>query len=202
MISFISNRIFIYLQDCGILDNNSKAENNWLKYGIEITVSSLLSLLIILTISVVANRLIVGVVFLSVFVPIRQFVGGYHADTYLKCNLTFTICYLLILLLHQYDGIPLIWHLLILFSELAIVAVLAPVKNRHKPIRSKGHYYRCKVISVALFISFSIVGILLTYRGISTGRTILHTLDLVVVLGIIGFFKERRNVYEGTEENC
>lgn len=201
MIGFISNKVFIYLQNCGILEKNSTDENNWLKYGIEITVSSTFGLLIILVLSAVFNRLPVGIAFLSVFVPIRQFTGGYHAESYLKCNLTFTVCYLLILLLHRIDGTPLYLHLPMLAAGLAVTAALTPVKNRHKPLGSKARFYRCKVLGTALYLIFGSVGIFAVCRGFNIGKTIFHTLYSVVILVVIGFIKERRSSYEKTEQN-
>lgn len=51
-------------------------------YGIELLVSSLIGAVLILGISIGIGKIWSGVVFLSVFILVRQYTGGYHADTY------------------------------------------------------------------------------------------------------------------------
>lgn len=64
-------------------------------YGIELLVSSLIGAVLILGISIGIGKIWSGVVFLSVFILVRQYTGGYHADTYVRCNAAFVLTYLL-----------------------------------------------------------------------------------------------------------
>lgn len=196
MINYLTYKTYCYLQKNGILEQNSEFENDWLKYGIEITISSVVGFFAIILISAVTKSLIIGITFLAAFVPIRQFVGGYHADTYLRCNLTFTACYLLILFFNKYDTLSGTFHLVLSAAEFIIILLISPVKNRHKPIKSRIQYYRCKIIGASMFLIYNITGTILLFSDIEIGRTILYTLTLITVLGIIGFFKERRFCYE------
>ena len=89
MIEFLTNKLLKYISNKDVIDNVNEDVVAFYKYGIEITISSILNILIILTISLLFNALIDGFIFLLIFIPTRQFTGGFHADSYLKCNLTF-----------------------------------------------------------------------------------------------------------------
>ena len=92
MISFFTTRILDFLKFSEAIECD---ENNLdiYKYGIEITLSTILNILIILILSLIYGSFFTGIIFLLVFIPLRKFTGGYHADTYMKCNIVFAILY-------------------------------------------------------------------------------------------------------------
>lgn len=59
------------------------------QYGFEILISTTLGLLITMAIGIVLNMFFVSILYYVIFVMVRQWTGGYHADSYLKCNITF-----------------------------------------------------------------------------------------------------------------
>ena len=59
------------------------------QYGFEILISTTLGLLITVAIGIVLNMFFLSVLYYVIFVMVRQWTGGYHADSYLKCNITF-----------------------------------------------------------------------------------------------------------------
>lgn len=66
-------------------------------YGLELIISTFFGLVSILLISCLLSRFTSGLVFISVFVPLRLFTGGFHAATYNRCFVISNISYLLIL---------------------------------------------------------------------------------------------------------
>ena len=54
-------------------------------YGLELIISTFFGLSSILLISCLLFCFTSGLVFISVFVPLRLFTGGYHAENYGKC---------------------------------------------------------------------------------------------------------------------
>ena len=105
-------------------------------YGIELLVSSLIGAVLILGISIGIGKIWSGVVFLSVFILVRQYTGGYHADTYVRCNAAFVLTYLLTvgiwIFCRVHDLKVAVWF--ILLGAYIIMAVLAPVENKNKPL--------------------------------------------------------------------
>ena len=51
-------------------------------YGMELLISDVLNTLIVLLIALISHTLPAVVVFISVFMGLRQFVGGYHANSH------------------------------------------------------------------------------------------------------------------------
>ena len=87
------------------------------EYGCELFLSTSASILSIIFFSLVLNVLYSSIVFLTVFMGIRFFSGGYHATTYFHCfvltNLVYLISYIASLTFVKYIGIAeeilLIW---------------------------------------------------------------------------------------------
>lgn len=86
MIEKLSTSITNFFIDQDIID---PAEEAVYKYGTEVTISTLLGYFLIISTGIVLGRFFDSLLFLACFVSIRLFAGGYHADTYVKCNSTF-----------------------------------------------------------------------------------------------------------------
>jgi accessory gene regulator B len=56
------------------------------QYGLEILISGLIGIINILIISILIHRLTQGIVFLIVFIVLREYTGGYHAESYISFN--------------------------------------------------------------------------------------------------------------------
>lgn len=103
------------------------------QYGIEITISSLLNIALIVIVSLITNSLFSGLIFLSTFILLRQFTGGYHAGSYLKCNTALASTYILVLLLSRLIFLEFRAGCIILLLGVLVVIFLhlfiTPIKN-------------------------------------------------------------------------
>lgn len=167
------------------------------KYGIEITISSLLNIVLIIAASIAVSDVVSGVVFLTVFIPLRLFLGGYHAKTYFMCNALFLLTYLMIYYINSaalefIDG-NLLSRLLTVLILLGIIPIIAfaPVENPNKPLSEKQAKIS-RMIGIAAFILLSIAGLALYYGDIRYGSFTIITLTSVSVLILIEIIKTRR----------
>lgn len=167
------------------------------KYGVEITISTLLNVILIITASIAVSDLISGVVFLAVFISLRSFVGGYHAKTYFMCNALFLLTYLVVYYINStastlIDG-ELLSRILTVLILLGIIPIIsfAPVKNPNKPLSEK-HIRVSRTIGIVIFILLSIMGLALYYGNIRYGSFTIITLTSVSVLILIEIIKTRR----------
>lgn len=193
MISFISDKLLNYIISKKVINGEDGETVEFYKYGIEITVSSILNIVLVMLASAVFAAPAEGIVFLAVFIPTRQYTGGFHAGSYLKCNLTFVFCYMLILILYKYlPPVPFwaFWALAAL--DAAVIAVCCPVENENKPIRSKKQYIKCKIISVVLFAVWFSLGVWAFSLGIAQGVFVVYTLQLIAALVIISILPGRK----------
>lgn len=90
MIKKLTNHILSYLISSNAIDDNEETKDYY-RYGIEITISSLINILLIIIIGIVSGNALESIVFLACFIPLRQFTGGFHAKTYFLCNLSFAV---------------------------------------------------------------------------------------------------------------
>lgn len=123
----------------------SKDQADYIRYGLDVMLSTLLNLLCILMVSLLMGELLLGMVFIFVFVPIRSFTGGYHADTKIRCNLSL-IGVLVVAIMETRMLVSCRMNTVVvtnLLIYLLLVAILAPVENHNKTL-SEGKKCRNK----------------------------------------------------------
>lgn len=105
-------------------------------YGLELIISTAAGLVSILLFSAFLDEVFSGVIFITVFVPLRLFTGGYHAETYGKCFVISNLSYLLLLFITcgLWKLIPIIVWYGILLVVCYYIAREAPVINYHQII--------------------------------------------------------------------
>lgn len=123
-------------------------------YGLELIISTFVGLSSILFLSCLLSCFTSGLVFISVFVPLRLFTGGYHAESYGKCFVISNISYLLILYVRDItlEIFPMwIWSFL-LIGMCCYIIRNAPIVNSAQPInesRQKRNKKMTKYILIA-----------------------------------------------------
>ncbi|MDE7234625.1 MAG: accessory gene regulator B family protein, partial [Ruminiclostridium sp.] len=169
------------------------------EYGVEITIFTLLNILLIIAAGIAVSDMISGAVFLAVFIPLRLLVGGYRAKTYFMCNALYLLTYLAVYYINSaaaafIDGelFSMLLTVLILLGIIPIIA-FAPVKNPYKPLSDK-HSRICRIIGIAVFILLSIVGLALYYGSIKYGSLMIITLVSVSVMILTDILKRGRKM--------
>lgn len=192
MIQKISERILNYLLTGQVIENTAD-DKEYYQYGIEIIVSSVISIILIMLIGVLTKNIVESVIFLICFIPLRQFTGGFHADTYLKCNTSFCIVFLSVLLLYHATAKYLHTSISILIALVcvSVIIVLCPVEHINKPIPdNRKKYY--KIMAAVLGSSYGIIGTVLTAFSNMYGSLILYILLLVTALIVAAKIKPGR----------
>lgn len=171
----------------------SEEQRDVYQYGVELSVSTLIGLLIVLAIGVLSGRFTESVIFYIVFCLTRAFCGGFHAHSHLLCKLTFTCVIILVLAMNLVlDPIEsYFWFALYLYS-LIIVCTFAPVENPNKNLTSYDKK-RCKIISIILMVVWLVVMILFYSFGSELYHIVALTLFFVANLMLLGKYSERRD---------
>lgn len=190
MIERFSTIILDYLLKSEVIKNTQEVKDYY-QYGIEITVSSLLNVILILLIGLVSGNLIESIIFLLCFIPLRQFTGGYHAKSYFLCNLTFSVSFSIILIVYNLmkEYVTSYFGILIVLVSCIIFFSECPIENKNKPIPAKKKKLH-KLLSVvfgAVYGSAAIALISLSHR---IGVIIIYTLVLITFLIIIATFQD------------
>jgi accessory gene regulator len=196
IIEKLSNRVVQYLVHCNSIEDTEEYRDYY-QYGVEITISSVLSVAAVLAIGILLHRFFASVLYFFLFMFIRRFTGGYHANTYFKCNITgcitFSSVILLSFLAEKYDGFKYLSFAFALISVLIII-IYCPVENKNKPI-APNKIKRYRILSVIIALVYCIIaGIALSVSQFY-GYLILFTLSLTAMLVIIEKIKEMRFIH-------
>ncbi len=191
MISRTSKLVLQYLLKNGVITDSSD-EKEYYQYGIEITISSLLNVILIIGIGILFRSVIESIIFLVCFILLRQFTGGFHADTYLKCNCSFCISFIAVLIMYHttFDKVNIWCSVAISTLCTAIIIYHCPIEHVNKPIpkyKRKLH----KSVAALLSVVYGIVGTVMVAISNKYGALVLYTLVLVAVLIIFAIVKDR-----------
>ncbi|MBP3855212.1 MAG: accessory gene regulator B family protein [Ruminiclostridium sp.] len=195
MISRLASTILNYI--ITHIDISSELKDIY-QYGIEITISSSLNIILVLAMSLIIQDGISGLIFLSVFVFVRSFTGGYHASTYFMCNalmlLTFLLCYFTQQTIN-FTNTNSIISIVISIVNIIPIVLFSPVSNKHKPL-SSDLKKRSKLMGALTSFLLSICGIILVNQNIKYGWMIIITVSAISVMMIIEIILQRRKQNE------
>lgn len=166
------------------------------RYGIEITLSSILNIGLVMGVSFILGNPLSGLCFLTCFIFLRSFCGGYHADSYFKCNTLMVILYIISYLC----GRMLIYFEITDFRLMSIILMLtflpfyafAPVKNKHKSL-SEHKAKKCKIFTIVFYVFLSLLGLLMISFNSLYGSIIIISLIEISVLILIEILMQRRH---------
>jgi len=164
-------------------------------YGMEFVISTVVNFFIILLISVCIGRLWESIAYVSGFILLRRYIGGYHATTHMNCFLTFLFVYsanmLVVLFLKNSDNR--IISILLVSIVLILVFLQKPVTNRNKHITSVDY---CDYILKSRILMLLINLIVIVGNLVSKNSVVLLSLGLgtmtAVLSAIIAKSIERR----------
>ena len=124
----------------------------------------------------------------------RQYSGGYHADSYLKCNLFFISIFLLTEAMVIYTKPDYINILSVLFicTSFAIILKLAPIDNVNKKL-DESQKKKNKKITLIIFTLLIITSVLMKINNVNHYYNIAVTIFSVAALMIIQNVKEKNN---------
>ncbi len=88
--NYLVSKIVTFLTEQEVISSESDVQDFY-RYGIEISISSFLNIFLVLLLGIIINHIAESIIFLLLFILIRSFTGGYHADTYFRCNLLMCI---------------------------------------------------------------------------------------------------------------
>lgn len=179
MISRMVSRITLALKRNQIIPED---EIEIYQYGLEMIASTIVNCLIVVVLGIIMKELLAAVLFLIMFAIIRTSSGGYHADTYLKCNSIFAICLLCVLFWVKYaSSFYSIWcHLIFISIYIMLIIKYAPVENPNKPL-TPDQLKRCKLCCVIYGIVLTAVSLILWFGFDSIKYAVLIAVTLLSV---------------------
>lgn len=192
MVIYLSKLIALFLLKKEIFEQK---EYNKIRYGLEIIFSAVINILIVLIPAVILHKKVISICFVLLFILIRKYSGGYHADTHLKCNILFGILYFFVIIFTKVYERDFLYRfhdllLLMLVSSLVIIYV-APIENTNKKIDIDDKLKFKKIVLLLIIIS-DLLGIICYNILPSITSIVSITLFEIMFLCLLGKIKERR----------
>ena len=162
-------------------------------YGMELLISDLLNTIIVLLIALISHMLPAVVVFIAVFMGLRQFVGGYHANSHLGCMFTL----FMVMLVFSYgicnvsDQVVQIFSIGFMAIALPVIFCIAPVPHPNKPM-SDEKAVKLRKRSCILAAALSVVTItLLVFQYQKLSLYVSSGILLSAIMALLGHFLNR-----------
>ena len=187
--NYLVSKIVTFLTEQEVISSESDVQDFY-RYGIEISISSFLNIFLVLLLGIIINHIAESIILLLLFILIRSFTGGYHADTYFRCNLLMCTTFILTALANSIFSNKfslLIIIVLICVTEL-IVSILGPIENKNKPIDDSKRI-KLKIIGIVITLIINCTGLFLSRSYL--GTMIILTTFLIALLMIAAKIKER-----------
>ncbi len=133
MLSLCVKRMTLFFVEKGLFQEEDREVY---AYGFELLLSTVLNLLTVLVMAVFFGRIAETLCFLTTFIVMRIFAGGYHASSHLRCFLILLAVYSLFLIILAFFGgrtVSLLSGGLAIISFF-LVFLLSPVPDKNKPL--------------------------------------------------------------------
>lgn len=183
MISKIASSIADMLCNNDTIDEKSKFAY---QYGWELFLSSILSGIIIISCGFIFKDLTAALFYLVMFVLLRWLCGGYHADSYWKCNLICALTTIFVLLcykiipLEKCEGL----HYCSIALSLLIIILYSPIENTNKPL-TVGKKKLFRILSIIMVTVLSITSCVLMIKYLSQYSVLIDMTLLVVAVSML-----------------
>lgn len=162
------------------------------EYGLELSIYSLINIMIALTIGLISGKFWESVVFYIVFRFTRLFAGGFHTTNRLIGKIIFAAALLLALIADWLlQGIENYYWFVLHFYSLVIVCQFAPIENPKKQL-TKREKVRFKVISIIIMAVWLAVMFLFRSLNSELDHIVALTLFCVSNLMLLDNYHERR----------
>ena len=188
MIHRVSKRIANFLLNHNLIDTG---EFEIYVYGYEMLILSLTDLLITIILGVIFHKLSSMLIFFLMFVSVRIYSGGYHANTVTKCKVIFTLICLSVVLLSEIK-FDFLLNIIIMTIYIVSCIFMAPVESYNKPLSPEDKQSYRK-ISIFFSILWCIISFVTYFSKLSICRTVTVTALIVTILMIVGEYGKEGN---------
>ncbi len=151
MLSKLSAKITLAFINSGQID---EGERELYEYGFFILLSNLLFFAVVLVTGILCGKILQGILFFIAFRCIRQYAGGHHAKTELRCQVLSSAAIICsILIIKGLEAISLPW-LAVIPAAIGTVSVLlfAPLDTPEKPLSPAEQKHFRKIAYIILLI--------------------------------------------------
>ncbi len=186
MIYKVSVKIADILESKGLVESSRRG---FCEYGLRQIMYTLLNAGTMLLIGLLMKMPLEAVLFAVTYIPLRVYVGGFHASTPLKCWAVSAVMLIAVLIEMKY----LYTQFHYLFFALSLIAcifiiILSPVEDTNKPLDStekRVYHIRTMYIIAVQGVVMLVLFFIKAEQAVSAIQSTWITLFIMVILGIL-----------------
>ena len=174
-------------------DNNTIDDEHYeiCRYGLQQGFIIILNIVSTVAVGVVFGMLWQAVFFTAIYIPLRSYAGGYHANTALRCYIYSILLMIAVLLAIRHITIPSFICIIILVISVSVIAMFAPVEDLNKPLdKMEKAVHKKRTIIISTFEGLLLL-ISLTLNLMQITYCIVWAFILMATILLIGKSKNR-----------
>lgn len=105
--------------------DSSNFDKDVLKYGLQVVIYNAFTIVLLVLLSIICNKLFFGLLFIPIFCGLRITIGGFHCKTLIGCISSMTLIYILILFLSNID----LFNTFLIYVSPLLILLLLFVKS-------------------------------------------------------------------------
>ena len=181
----------------------STEDMNIYRYGYMLVCEVFVNIIVAAIIAGISGEWLLVTLFLVVYIPLRSFCGGWHADKFWKCTIYSNL--IIVIMIISKEIIVDMNNILLLFGAFIICSIcifsLAPVDTATKPIMDDEKKIYSKKIRIIMLIH-SVIYIMMAVKGCNEIVYLLtfSYLTQVIMLMVGKICRKRRKNIEQQEE--
>lgn len=187
----LSERIIQYIENMYVIEEKQK---EILKFGIQSSLEIGLNIIVSMIALCLLHMFWKGIFFFLVFIPLRTYSGGYHADTYLRCLFFSTGTLVLVMLISKYTELAYGTMLLFLIILSIVIWRIAPVINTERPVSMREYQKFVRKLKIVLVLELILAALLVFFQK----RELLNVLWLSWTLVCITLWMGKRKYQQAT----
>ncbi|MCC0635149.1 MULTISPECIES: accessory gene regulator ArgB-like protein [unclassified Clostridioides] len=177
-----------------MIDNH---ESRVYSYGFEILIAFIVNITTILLLGFLFGKFTYILFFLICYCPIRQFSGGYHANNYFRCLLTFIFIILSTIFIIENLNVYLFKNIIMIIASISWIGIciMCPVEHKSNPISEIE-----KLTYKKIAISMSTVVLLMTVSSFSSNVFMDYfiysafAMFWICIMLVLGKLKSKKNI--------
>lgn len=172
-----------------------------ISYGLEIIITKAVFIAIIIFLGIITKCFPDVIAFIIAFTVIRQYGGGYHADTRIRCFILSVLTLFLdivMIKLAELGFISMLFLIIITLLSVVYIWIVAPIDTKNKRLDADEIVHYGKRVKVVILILCLIVCILLFFKINNYARAIMFGIVTEAFLMIAGAVQNYKSggIYE------
>ena len=166
----------------------SKEDVNIYRYGYILLCEVLINIIVAAIIGIISGDWLLIILFLIIYIPLRSFCGGWHADKLWKCTIYSNLIIVFMIISNEYVIKAFTGIILFVLFIICLLSVLclAPMDTKSKPITvEEGKVYKKKIKIIVLVHLLIFIVMMLT-----KWNTIMYVIAFSYVTQVIMLFLE------------